>query len=244
MRSRFALLAALVTVAAAFTVGPRAWAQQETRPAAGRPGENQNADRDRNQPAGTETIHGIVAGITAEGEATFDYRANRATMANAAFLTVVGTPAKWDEARTENRRANNGERAGSMGKRRHNVYMVWLTPRTKVCEASAEQGRPNSALEQVRRRTQASQGQNQASQGEKKECTLDQLEVGDHVVISFNPREESGASSVAHQTEQMRQKHGRHRTYVGYATEITIVTPRDEDRSDSAAGRKPGEGSR
>ena len=86
----------------AFTMGPWASAQQERRPAPGRPGEVQNANRERNQTAGIETIHGIVAGVTAEGEATYDYRSNRATMANAAFLTVVGSPAKSDAFRSEN----------------------------------------------------------------------------------------------------------------------------------------------
>ncbi len=215
MSNRLALPAALATMFLAFTMGPRALAQQQGRPAPGRPGENQNADRERNQTAGTETIHGIIAGVTAEGEAIYDYAGNRVTMANATFLTVVGSPGKWDSAQSENRAtANNSERAVSMGGRRHNVYMVWLTPRTKVCEETGEFGRSNAAEHQANR-------QNQPNQSQKKECTVDQLEVGDHVVISFSPREQSAANGIAHQTEQMRRKHGRHRTYVGDAAEIT-----------------------
>jgi hypothetical protein len=84
--------------------------------------------------------------------------------------------------------------------------------------------------------------QTQSQQGEKKECTLDQIEVGDHVEIQFNRREESGANSVAHQTEQMRQKHGRHRTFVGTATSITILSSyKDENRSGSKTERNSNE---
>jgi hypothetical protein len=229
MRNRLVLPATLATMVLALTLGQIAWAQQGTRPAPGRPGENptagqnqnQNATagQDRNQSASeTETIRGIVAGITAEGEVAFDYRSNRAVMAEAAFLTVVGSPLKseaGDSVRRAN--ANDNERSGSSGKKRHNVYMVWLSPRTKICESSAEYGKSNQAQ----------------SQGEKKEVTLDQLEVGDHVEIQFNRREESGANSVAHQTEQMRRKHGRHRTFVGNASSITILSYKDEDRSGS-----------
>ena len=67
---------------------------------------------------------------------------------------------------------------------------------------------------------------------------------GHRVEIKFTPREETAGNTFAHQTEQMRQKHGRHRTYVGDATEITIVTPRDEDRTNSASGTNPGQNSR
>jgi hypothetical protein len=217
----------------ALSIGQNAWAQQGTRRPPGRPaqypnaGQNQNAiaGQNRNQSTSeSETIRGIVAGITSEGEVTFDYRSNRAIMAEAAFLTVVGSPVKSEMGNSSRRaNANDNEKSGASGRKRHNVYMVWLTPKTKICEAGAEHGK-------------SSQNQNQSqrqSQAEKKEVTLDQLEVGDHVEIQFNRREESGANSVAHQTEQMRQKHGRHRTFVVNASSITILPSRDEDRSGS-----------
>ncbi len=186
------------------------------------------AGQNQNQSASeSETIRGIVAAITAEGEATFDYRTNRAVMAEAAFLTVVGSPVKAEAGDTGRRaNANENERAGSAGRKRHNVYFVWLSPRTKICETSAEH---------------ANSTQTQSQQAEKKECTLDQLEVGDHVEIQFSRRQESSANSVAHQTEQMRQKHGRHRTFVGNASSITILAYKDGDRSGSKSEGNSGE---
>ena len=105
---------------------------------------------------------------------------------------------------------------------RHDVYIVWMTPKTKVCSADA-----NSAQGQ-------SQGQSQTG---KKEVGFDQLEVGDRVEIEFNRHEDSAAQKNIHQSPQMHQKHGRHRTHVGYATAITILPPRTHDQS-SSEGRE------
>jgi hypothetical protein len=227
MRNRLVLSATLAPLVLALTVGS-AWAQPPGRRAPGRPGENPNVGQgqNRNQQSvatETETIRGIVAGITAEGEATYDYRTNRGVMAEAAFLTVVGSPIKSEmndsDRRAKANNANDNEKSGASHWKRHNVYMVWLSPRTKICESSAEYGKSNQT----------------ESQGEKKdkEVALDQLEVGDHVEIQFNRREESGTNSFAHQTEQMRQKHGRHRTFTVNATAIKILSSKDDDRSGS-----------
>jgi hypothetical protein len=105
--------------------------------------------------------------------------------------------------------ASEHERNGSSGRKRHNVYVVWLTPQTKICESNAQSERPGA-------------GQTQ-SLGDKREVALDQLEVGDHVEVQFTRREDSGASQSVHQTEAMRRTHGRHRTYVGHAASITIL---------------------
>jgi hypothetical protein len=222
MRNRLALPATLATMVLALMIGQNAWGQEATQRAPGRSGDNATAGQNQNQPASSEgeMIRGVVAAITAEGEATFDYRTNRAVMAEAAFLTVVASPVR-SEAADSGRRAdaNDKERSASSGRKRHNVYFVWLSPRTKICETSAEHGKSNET-----------QNRNQA---DKKEVTLDQLEVGDHVEIQFSRREESGANSVAHQTEQMRQKHGRHRTFVGNANSITIMAYKDGDRAGS-----------
>jgi hypothetical protein len=221
MRNRLALPATLATMVLAIMIGQNAWAREATQRAPGRSGDNATAAQNKNQSASTEgeTIRGVVAAITAEGEATLDFRTNRSVMAEAAFLTVVGSPVK-SEAGESGRRANanDNEKPGSAGRRRHNVYFVWLSPRTKICETSVERGNAN---------------QTQSQQGEKKECALDQLEVGDRVEIQFSRRQESGANTVAHQTEQMRQKHGRHRTFVGNASSITILAYKDGDRSGS-----------
>ena len=50
-----------------------------------------------------ETIHGIVAGITAEGEIFFNHQTNTAVKAEAAFLTVVGSPIRSEAAEKEHR---------------------------------------------------------------------------------------------------------------------------------------------
>jgi hypothetical protein len=103
---------------------------------------------------------------------------------------------------------------------------VWLSPKTKICECAEGSGRSKA-------------GQEQASQkGDKKECGLDQLEVGDHVEIQFTPREESGESHIAHQSERMRGKHGRHRTHVGIATEVTILVPKDGEQGRTGSQEK------
>jgi hypothetical protein len=90
------------------------------------------------------------------------------------------------------------------------VYIVWLTPRTKICEGPARDEKAAAA------------GETQRSD-QKRELALDNLEVGDHVEIQFTKSEESGSTNAVHQTEQMRKKHGRHRTHVGFASEITIL---------------------
>ena len=48
--------------------------------------------------SGMMTIHGIVSGVTVEGETIVDAKAKRAVEVDAAFLTVVGTPAHHHHA--------------------------------------------------------------------------------------------------------------------------------------------------
>jgi hypothetical protein len=110
-----------------------------------------------------------------------------------------------------------------MGGRRHNVYIVWLTPKTKVCETTQKSG---------------------TSEHAKKEVMLDKLEVGDRVEVQFAPAEDSVAHNNVHQSQQIRQKHGCHRTHVGYATEITILPSREHAQLSSGSGAKSNEGSK
>jgi hypothetical protein len=142
----------------------------------------------------------------------FDYRNNRAVAAEGAFLTIVGSPTNATGESTRTAAAANEER-GSSNRKRHNVYYVWMTPKTKVCESWALPEKSNTQTE-----TQRSD--------QKREVSFENLEVGDHVEIQFAMRDDSSTAS-AHQTEQMRRKHGRHRTHVGYATEVTILPAKD-----------------
>jgi hypothetical protein len=215
MRERLALYASVSTLVVAIMLSPSARAQQERRNAAA--GGQSAAQMN-------ETIHGVVAGITAEGEVYFNHQANTAVKAEGAFLTVVGSPIHSEAAGAERRAATaeNERRGGSSG-RRHNVYVVWLTPKTKVCQETHESGSTERA---------------------RKECAFDELEVGDRVEVQFTPEEDSAAHQNIHQSQQMRQKHGRHRTHVGYATAITIMPPHEHAQSSSATGAKSNDGSK
>ena len=215
------LLAALVTFSLGIALGSGAWAQDD-KSGIGNPGQNQNQgqDRDKNR-SDTQTICGVVAGVTAEGELAIDYRTNRVVMVQAAYLTVVGSPKKGLEGASNasskpgdsDRQAKEQARDDESGEQRENIYVVWLSPRTKIFESNGDSGRSD----------------------QKKEVSLDRLEVGDRVEVQFNRREESDADAGANQTEQMRRKHGRNRIVFGDATAITILRSKSEDKSSSGS---------
>jgi hypothetical protein len=143
----------------------------------------------------------------------FDYRTNRSVAAEGAFLTVIGSPKKADGEATR-AAATATEERGSSNRKRHNVYYVWMTPKTKICESSAQSGKSNAQAEAQRSE-------------QKREVAFDNLEVGDHVELQFALRDDTTSTGSAHQTEQMRRKHGRHRSFVGFATEVTILPAKD-----------------
>ncbi len=246
MRERYALHAAVFTMSLVLLLSPRAWAQQQPEravggqvraPAAGA-GQNEGALQNRNQAtAGAETIRGVISGITAEGEVLLDYRTNAAARAEGAFLTIVGSPAK-SEAGNNDRKASEPqtEQHASSGRKRHNVYIAWLTPRTKICEASEQPGK----LDQK----EARNASETPSPGGSKECSFDQLEVGDHVEIQFTPQEESAANNNVHQNQQMRRTHGRNRTFVGYAMSITVLPAKDHNKTSSGGDTRSNEHSK
>ena len=92
--------------------------------------------------------------------------------------------------------SGRNERRADFGGRRHHVYIVWLTPKTKICEAGASEHARASERENA----------SETSAHAKKECRFDELEVGDRVEIEFNPEEDSAAHSNVHQNQQMRQQ--------------------------------------
>jgi len=231
MRNRLANLAAVSTIFLTLALSPYLRAQQENPPpAAGVGQQNAAASQDKNQASlGNETIRGVIAGITAEGEAMFDYRNNRAVAAEGAFLTIVGSPVNADREAARPAGAAREER-GSSNRKRHNIYYVWMTPKTKFCESSAQPGK--------------SDAQNEAGRSEqKREIAFDNLEVGEHVEIQFALRDDTSSSGSAHQTEQMRRKHGRHRTFVGNATEVTILPAKNANAHEAEGDRKDKSGS-
>jgi hypothetical protein len=242
MRKQFAWHATACALALVLALAPRVGAQQQ----AGRPA----GDRDRNQSAGAgqregagqagqnrapnsaqnETIRGVIAAITAEGEITLDYRTNTAARTEGAFLTIVGSPVMpgaADSARSA--AATDNDQRGRSARGRHNVYIAWLSPRTKFTERSRE-----AAASDPNKRNE---GQSEAG-GENKAFAFDQLEVGDHVEVQFSMHDDSNATNV-HQNQQMRQKHGRHRTFVGYATSIAVLPRGEHDKATSGHEEKP-----
>jgi hypothetical protein len=239
MRDRFASTV-VFTIALALLLSPLCWAQEGTRrpggqqaqnPTAGA-GQNQSAAQDRNQaPSGLETIRGVIAAIAAEGEIMLDYRTNTAVRMDGAYLTIVGSPVKPDAVNRDRQTSGaESDKAGASGNRRHNVYIAWSSPRTKIFESTADSARSDQNQRQ-------SEGGGQKPY-QTKQVSFDQLQVGDHVEIQFSPIEESGANNNMHLNQQMRQKHGRHRTFVGYATSITVRPATDHNKFSSRSDEK------
>jgi hypothetical protein len=196
------LLAALAVFGLVMALGRGAWAQDKNR-------------------AEKQTIRGIIAGVTAEGEMAIDYRTNKAVLAEAAYLTVVGSPVYGQghssnvstNPRDSERREKGQNRGDQPDKQRGNVYVVWISPETKVYEASGDSGRSE----------------------QKKPVSLDRLEIGDPVVIELNRLEETDAHVAASQTDQMRRTHGRNRIVYGDASSISILPAKKENGSPSGS---------
>jgi len=221
--------------------------------------ERGRADQGGDRQAGKqETIRGVIAGVTVAGEMAINYRTNRAEAVEMTYLTVIGSPvhgkmhgqgstATTGEDRREGREnaaARSGEerergrggRSGRANRHRHNVYVVWLTPNTKVCEANLPgQGQVNT------------RNNEQESAQKSNELNWEELEVGDPVEVTFTRREGSdttggGNLGVSHEGTPGARKHGRHRTYMGTATSISIL-PESESHH-GGAGSGQGQGSR
>ena len=229
MRDRLFRFATASAVFGLIALCPKVQAQQENRQATGGQSQTQTGRQEGTRTAGEmETIRGVVAAITAEGEVMLDYRTNVAAKSEAAFLTIIGSPVKSEAGETAGRATATGtatDRAGTDAshRRRHNVYIAWLTPRTKICDAQDDRGQ---------------EGQNReanAANSTKKEIALDQLEVGDHVEIKFSHGDSSASNAGVHQTQQMRQKHGRHRTFVGFANEVTVLPYSEHHQSSTTS---------
>jgi hypothetical protein len=246
MRRQFAWYATACALALMLALSPRAGAQQPSGRAAGEQDPNPSAGATQREGAGqtgqnrsqsnsqNETIRGVVAAITAEGELTLDFRTNTAARTEGAFLTIVGSPAmSWADDSARSSAASNDNQRGGSARRRHNVYIAWLSPRTKI----TERGHGSAATDRNQRQNE---GQNQG-RDDNMPLTFEQLEVGDHVELQFSMVEDSNASNNVHQNQQMRQKHGRHRTFVGYATSITVLPNSEHDKTSSAPEPKSNE---
>jgi len=154
MRERLARFAAVSALALTVVMCPSSSAQQDKERSAG----------DQKLAATmSETIHGIVAGVTAEGEVYFNPQDEYGGEVGGRVSDdrrLAATFTSRRQTSTGPTRPTNEKHDGNRW-RRHNVYMVWMTPKTKVC---CENGEGSDR-----------------SQGNKSEVTLDKLEVGDHV---------------------------------------------------------------
>lgn len=216
METRLVSLTALVL---GLAMGPSASAQTKDKT----PGK----DSDRNTGKQQQTIRGVIAGVTVEGELAIDYKSNKAMEAEMTYLTIVGHPRGMRmrrdadaSARSNDRDDNKGDRdrrgdRGSASRRRMNVYVVWITPRTEFRDAE-DRGR--------RRSDSNKDNDNQGG------LTLNDLEVGDRVEVTFNVRDELNTGGAQNQRNEIRRKHGRHRTYFGDATSIVLLSEPRRDR--------------
>jgi len=194
-----------------------------------------------------ETIRGVIAGVTVAGEMAINYQSNRAEAVEMSYLTIIGSPehSKMSgkdtaTARTGDERERDrgqGNQSAMTRRQRHNIYLVWLTPNTKVREANQAGGDRSNTRDSA-----------QAAGQQAREMPWEQLEVGDHVEVTFTRREgvESTGSNQANTSSgtAWSRKHGRHRTYFGDAVSINILpdsqSQRDGYSSDKDRGEKAG----
>jgi hypothetical protein len=183
------------------------------------PDDTQSRDDSRNSGK-NETIRGVIAAVTIEGETTVDFTTHRPQAAEMSFLTIVGHRTGEHADKTTNRE----ETRDSSMRRRHNVYNVWLTPRTKIRDATSTGN------------TKVQSNKNREEKLETNEATLDKVEVGDVVEVTFQRREPSSGAAAGEHAQWMR-KHGRNRVFFGDALSISILAlpspDRDASRSDS-----------
>jgi hypothetical protein len=172
-------------------------------------------DKDKDRDAGKRvTVRGYIAGVTVAGETAIDHSTRRAQTVEMSYLTIVGSPVTPDK---------DAGPAASGGPRRHNIYVVWLTPKTRLRDATSRDG-----------------SKDRDKGGRALETTLDTIEVGDRVEVTVVRRDLAATSGGGPEAERAR-RHGRFRTYFGDADSLTILalpddnTPRseqDRDRDD------------
>ncbi len=212
MMTRFTSLA---TVFLGLAVGLSASAQTRDSDQDKNKNQNQNQNQGSNQNATRQqAIRGVIASVTVEGELSIDYRTRRAVETEMTFLTVIGSPRGEEREQAAGSRANDrdaGNRENRQAeRRRHNVYIIAVTPRTQFRDAENDN----------------------KSNAQRQALTLADLEVGDRVEVTLNVRNET--NNTQNQTEEMRRKHGRHRTYFGDAAMINLLSEPASDNARSA----------
>jgi len=174
-------------------------------------------DKDASDKKSQEkTIQGVVSEVTVLGETDIDYSTGRAVSASATYLTVLGRPSMKEEGKGEAKKEPQASKTADSGKsdqqkNRMNVYILAISPKTKVCEC-------------------ISSGKGEAASTQEKECGFDKLEIGDTVEVTYEP--EMNKSDAKNASARDNRKHGRHRIYFGSATDIKILAePEDNEQS-------------
>jgi hypothetical protein len=202
---------------------------------------NQNRnpnDRGQSNQGEIKVIRGVIGAITVEGETAIDLRTNRAVAVEASYVTIVGSEVGqgWQRDRDEADRRNDqndrnareaGDRQASSDRHRHNVYMLWMSPRTEIRNASA--GRSDR---EGQNNDQKNQNANANASGNASAVSFEALEIGDRVEVRFNAR-----NTGSETRSSMNRRHGRHRTYFGDALSITILAEPDRNDRDRDVNR-------
>ncbi len=216
-----------------------------------RAADDKTNDSKANANTKSETVRGVVAGVTLEGETAIDFASNRAETVSMSFLTIVGSPTRnWahdsanadrnkdnkdnkDNDRDRDKDKNAGQNA-SGDRQRHNIYLVWLTPQTQFRDAtmshskSEKNANANTNANANANATNANANANANTAAQGMATTLDKLEVGDHVEVTLERREYSRSNGGAN-NEAKANRHGRHRIYFGNATSVTILSMPNHD---------------
>ena len=205
---------------AAMLLGSSAFAQQKDEGNANKNQQAQNQQQKGQQQMIRGTVTGVT-GVTAVGEAVIDPQSREAVVAEADYLTVLGSPSHGPRFQGTAGNQNQAKQAKQAGQNhnRQNLYFIALTPKTKVHWAK-----------------QAGQNQktSQAPGQKKAQSALEDLEIGDRVEVQFNKTEQLQAKSEGSKSGQERtagfrgdeksKKHGRDRIFVGLASEISILS--------------------
>jgi len=170
------------------------------------------------------TVRGVVSEVTILGETDIDYATRKAITAEATFVTVIGhashhqaaheqAAADKDKKDADVKAASNASAERRAERRRMNVYVLAVSPKTKVCEVAASA---------------------RGSPAKEEEAKFDDLEIGDRVEVTFTPKMATREPSNANDdSRKLSQKHGRHRVFFGTAEAIKLL-PEHADGEHSA----------
>lgn len=164
----------------------------------------------------TITVHGVIADFTMVGEADVDESTGKVMTAEATLVTVIGHP--WmheadqkDHAEATDKAKTDGKDHAEHNHHRMNLYVAALTSKTKVCEVMAS-GKEVALTD--------------------KDADYDDLEIGDRVELIISIKDLDKMKVEMKKDVDMKTKpgdakmakHGRHRTYIGSAVQVKLMS--------------------